>query len=161
LIIRDNVALQNYGAIDQQLTLSLSDLYHYEAPYLINYYLSAKNFAGTEPVPNSALINEGKNIQIPITPGKTYMFYIVNMGAIAGQFVQFDQHKMTIIEADGTWVKPYTVDQLFVAVAQRYTVLVTAKTTTTRNFAIVTQFMTGMFDLTAIPAGQQPTVSSS
>ena len=140
--------------------MSLTDVYHVEAPYLINYYLSANNYNGAEPVPDSALINEGQNAKFNITPGQTYMFHVVNMGAIAGQFLQFDQHNMTIIEADGVYTQPYEVSQLFVAVAQRYTVLITALPSNCKNFAIVSQFLTDMFDSSVTPAGQQPTVSS-
>lgn len=140
--------------------MSLTDVYHVEAPYLINYYLSANNYNGAEPVPDSALINESQNAKFNITPGHTYMFHVVNMGAIAGQFLQFDQHNMTIIEADGVYTQPYEVSQLFVAVAQRYTVLVTALPSNCKNFAIVSQFLTDMFDSSVTPAGQQPTVSS-
>jgi iron transport multicopper oxidase len=139
--------------------LSLTDLYHVEAPYLVNYFLSANNYNGAEPVPDAALINEGQNAKFNITPGKTYMFHVVNMGALAGQFLQFDQHNMTIIEADGVYTQPYQVSQIFVAVAQRYTVLITAKSSNCQNFAIVSQFLTDMFDSSSTPAGQQPTVS--
>jgi iron transport multicopper oxidase len=139
--------------------LSLTDLYHVEAPYLVNYFLSANNYNGAEPVPDAALINEGQNAKFDITPGKTYMFHVVNMGALAGQFLQFDQHNMTIIEADGVYTQPYQVSQIFVAVAQRYTVLITAKPSNCQNFAIVSQFLTDMFDSSSTPAGQQATVS--
>lgn len=159
LIFRDNLALAPYGTIDQEVTLTLSDVYHVEAPFLINYFLSPNNYNGAEPVPDSALINEAQNVIIPITPGKTYMFHIINTGALAAQYIQFGGHNMTIIEADGTWTQPYTVNQLFVAVAQRYTVLVKALPTNTKNFAIVSQFMADMFDSSVTPAGQQATVS--
>lgn len=157
LIFRDNLALAPYGTIDQEVTLTLSDVYHVEAPFLINYFLSPNNYNGAEPVPDSALINEAQNVIIPITPGKTYMFHIINTGALAAQYIQFGGHNMTIIEADGTWTQPYTVNQLFVAVAQRYTVLVKALPTNTKNFAIVSQFMADMFDSSVTPAGQQAT----
>jgi iron transport multicopper oxidase len=157
LIIRDNNALANYGNIDKEVTLTLTDWYHVEAPYLINYFLSANNTSGAEPVPHTALINEAQNVPITMTPGKLYMFHIVNMGAVAGQYLQFDQHTMTIIEADGVYTQPMQVDQLFVGVAQRYTVLVQAKSSATQNFAIVSQFLTDMFESSNTPPGQQPT----
>lgn len=139
--------------------MSLTDLYHVEAPYLVNYFLSANNYNGAEPVPDSALINEGQNAKFNITPGKTYMFHVINMGALAGQFLQFDQHNMTIIEADGVYTQPYQVSQIFVAVAQRYTVLITAKPSNCQNFVIVSQFLSDMFDSSSTPASQQATVS--
>jgi iron transport multicopper oxidase len=159
--IRDTNQLNNYGTIPaaNEVILTLTDVYHVEAPYLINYFLSANNTSGAEPVPDSALINEGQNAKFTMVPGKTYLFHIVNMGAIAGQYLQFDQHNMTIIEADGVYTQPYTVSQLFVAVAQRYSVLVTAQNSASSNFAVVSQFLTDMFDESITPAGQNPTVS--
>ncbi|KAF8848125.1 hypothetical protein BDZ45DRAFT_606421 [Acephala macrosclerotiorum] len=160
LIIRDYNALNNYGTIDQEVILTLTDVYHVEAPYLINYFLSANNTSGAEPVPDSALINEAQNVQFTMIPGKTYLFYIINMGALAGQFLQFDQHNMTIIEADGVYTQPYEVSQIFVAVAQRYAVLIKAMPTITENFAIVSQFSTDMFDESVTPAGHNPTCTA-
>lgn len=157
--IKDNLALNNYGTIDQEFTLSLTDLYHVEAPHMVNYFLSPNNFLGAEPVPDSALINEAQNSQYTIVPGKTYLFHIVNMGALAGHFLQFDQHDMTIVEVDGTYTVPSTVSQIFVAVAQRYSVIVKAKETKSQNFAIVSQFATDMFDSTVTPVGQIANVS--
>ncbi|KAH8881047.1 hypothetical protein GQ53DRAFT_668634 [Thozetella sp. PMI_491] len=157
LIIRDNNALANYGNIDNEVTLTLSDFYHVEAPYLINWFLSANNTSGAEPVPNSCLMNEAQNVQIPIVPGKLYQFHIINMGAIAGQYLQFDQHTMTVIEVDGVYIQPWDTQQLFVGVAQRYTVLIRAKATASQNFAIVSQFLTDMFGSSQTPPGQQPT----
>ncbi len=62
-----------YGKVDQDTTLTLTDFYHEEALYLINYYQSAANYyatGGTEPLPNAALINEAQNVKITITQGK-------------------------------------------------------------------------------------------
>jgi iron transport multicopper oxidase len=122
---------------------------------LINYYLSPDNSdmtGGAEPVPDSLLMNDAQNVQFPITPGKTYLVHIINMGAIAGTYLQFDQHRVTVVEADGVWTMPYDVDQLYIAVAQRYTVLLTAKPTATQNFAIVAMMNPNMFGDIAQPA---------
>lgn len=116
---------------------------------------------GAEPVPDSALINEAQNVKFSITAGKTYLFHIINMGALAGQYLQFDQHTMTIVEVDGVYTLPQTVNQIFLGAAQRYKVIVQAKATDQQNFAIVSQFNTDMFDSTITPAGQQSTVSSA
>ncbi|KAK3686179.1 conidial pigment biosynthesis oxidase Abr1/brown 1 [Podospora appendiculata] len=146
--------------VDQEYTLTLTDLYHRQAPYLINYYLSADNTntnGGAEPVPDTALINEGQGVQFAMTPGKTYLFRIINMGVLAGQYLQFDQHDMQIVEVDGTYTLPQNVSQLFVAVAQRYAVIVKAKATASQNFAIVSQFNIDMFGSSVTPAGMNPT----
>ena len=65
---------------------------------------------------------------------------------------------MTIVEVDGVYVQPYDVQQLFVAVAQRYAVIIQTKATTDQNFAIVASMNADMFGSSDTPAGMQPTV---
>ncbi|KAK0625023.1 Cupredoxin [Bombardia bombarda] len=148
-----------YARPNQEIILALTDLYHNEAPSLIHTYLSAKNTqstGGAEPVPDSSLINEGQFLKINIQPGQTYLFRVLNMGAMAAQYLEFDGHDMTIVEVDGVYTKPMNVRQLFVGVAQRYSVLVKAKTATDQNFAFVATMNTEMFDLAITPPGQRP-----
>lgn len=140
--------------VDTEYILTLSDLYHSQAPPLINYYQSvdnAYNNNGAEPVPNSILINEAQNVQFAMVPGKKYLFRVINMGAFAPQYLQFDQHDMTVVEIDGVYTQPYTVSQLFVTAAQRYSVIITAKATSSKNFAIKSSMYTDMFNPSVIP----------
>jgi iron transport multicopper oxidase len=141
--------------VDTEYIFTVSDLYHAQAPGLINYYQSvdnANNNNGAEPVPNSILINEAQNVKFTMVPGKHYLFRIINMGAFVGQYIQFDQHDMTVVEIDGVYTQPYTVSQLFITVAQRYSVIVTAKASSSQNFAIKSSMYTGMFNPSVIPA---------
>lgn len=159
LIIKDTQAPYK---VDQEVTLTLSDLYHDEAPYLINYFLSSDNTdttGGAEPVPNSALMNEAQNVQFSITPGKKYLFRIINMGAIGAHYLQFDQHTMTIVEVDGVFVQPYDVQQLFVGVAQRYSVVIQAKADASQNYAIVASMDSDMFASYLMPPGMNTNVT--
>lgn len=128
--------------VDQEYVLTVSDLYHQEAPPLINYYQSADNYnnnQGAEPVPDSVLINEAQGAKFSVVPGKTYMFRIISMAAMMPFWVQFADHDLTIVEVDGVYVTPVTVSSIFIAAAQRYSVLVTAKADKSSNFAIVAQ----------------------
>ncbi|KAH9212454.1 Cupredoxin [Leptodontidium sp. 2 PMI_412] len=161
LIINDVNA--PYRGIDTEYTLTLSDLYHSEAPSLINYYQSTDNANqnnGAEPVPNSGLINEAQGVTFPMVSGKKYLFRIINMGAFAPFYLQFDQHDMTVVEIDGVYTKQTTVSQLFITVAQRYSVIITAKATSTKNFAIKASMSTDMFNPTIIPATFNTEVSA-
>jgi iron transport multicopper oxidase len=142
--------------------MTLSDLYHDQAPYLINYYQSPTNEnlnGGAEPVPNATLINEAQNVKFNIVPGKTYLFRIINMGVFASQWLQFDQHNMTVVEVDGVYTQPHDVSQLFITVAQRYSVIVKAKADNSKNFAIVASMMTDMFNPSVTPPNLNTTVS--
>jgi iron transport multicopper oxidase len=153
LIVHDPAA--SYAdKIDEEIILTLSDWYHDQAPYLINYFQSPLNenlHGGSEPVGNASLINEAQNVHFPITPGRTYLFRVINMGAFAAQYLQFDQHDMTIVEVDGVYTKPYKVSQLFLTAAQRYSVIVKAKSNAKKNFAIIASMNEGMFDDGVIP----------
>jgi FtsP/CotA-like multicopper oxidase with cupredoxin domain len=71
---------------------------------------------------------------------------VLNAGAFAAQWFWIDGHEMRIIEADGTNVQPYSVDVLQLSVAQRYSLLITARNDTSSNWAIHSNFDTDMFD---------------
>jgi len=99
LIIRD--PNPPYETPDEEIVISLTDLYHEEAPFLVHQYLSPENAeenAGAEPVPNSALLNEARDVQFRVEPGKTYLIRVINMGATAAQYLEIDGHEMTIVE---------------------------------------------------------------
>jgi iron transport multicopper oxidase len=116
-------------------------------PALIPFYLDPKrNPDGAEPVPYSALMNEQLNPTYYVLPGKTYLFRIVNMAAFSSAFLRFDQHTMTIVEADGIYTEPTVVTDLYVATAQRYSVLVTMKSGASQNFAVLASMDTDMYD---------------
>lgn len=53
---------------------------------------------------------------------------------------------MTIVEVDGVYTQPQKVNELYITVAQRYSVLITTKADTSQNFAILSTLDTGMFD---------------
>lgn len=46
-------------------------------------------------------------------------------------------HDMQVIELDGIEVEPFTVDELSVSAAQRYSLLVEAKNETDKNYAFM------------------------
>ena len=149
--------------VDTEYVMTISDLYHSEAPPLINYYQSlgnANDNNGAEPVPNSLLINEAQNVQFPMVAGKKYLFRIINVGAFTPVYLQFDQHSMTIVEIDGVYTSQCTQDQLFITPAQRYSVIIQAKATGTQNFAITASMSVGMFFPPLIPATFNTEVSN-
>lgn len=110
---------------------------------------------GSEPVPNATLINEAQNVKFNIRSGGRYLFHVINMGAFAAQYVDFDQHELTVIAIDGVYVTPRKVNQLFLTVAQRYSVVVTGKkgNDARKNFAITASMNLDMFDPGVIPKG--------
>ena len=97
-------------------------------------------------------------MQFPIQGGKTYLFRIINIGGFAAQYLQFDQHDMTVVEVDGVYTEPHRVSQLFVTAAQRYSVIVKTKHNPKQNFAITAEMNDDMFDEGVIPDDLDPRV---
>lgn len=91
-------------------------------------------------------MNEKMGAQFPVVAGKTYLVRVINMAAFAQVFLHFDQHDMTIVEADGIYTVPTKATDLYVATAQRYSVLVTMKKTSDKNFAILAMMDQDKFD---------------
>jgi iron transport multicopper oxidase len=117
-----------------------------------------QNPDGGEPVPYSALLNDGQNVKLNVLPGKTYFLRIVNMAAFSQSYLHFDQHEMTIVEIDGIYTEHKEVDSLYIAVAQRYGVLLKTKHNTATNYAALAMLDETMFD--SVPDYVDPNVTA-
>ncbi|KAF2715781.1 multicopper oxidase [Pleomassaria siparia CBS 279.74] len=142
---------------DEEIVLTFSDWYHDFMNELLAGFISISNPSGAEPVPDSSLVNETRDLSVKIEPGKTYLFRIINMGAFAAQYVWFEDHSMSIVEVDGIYTEPTDADMLYIAAAQRYSVLITAKNSTDANFAFVGSMDQDLFDV--VPDGLNPNVT--
>ena len=120
--------------------------------------MTLTNPTGGEPIPQAALINDSQNGTINFEAGKTYRLRFVNMAAFAMFHVWIEDHDMRVIEVDGVYTEEFTVPAIDVTTAQRVSVLVTAKNTTDKNFAMVGAMDTDMFD--TVPDGLNPSNSS-
>ncbi|BGP27055.1 ferroxidase fet3 [Rhodotorula toruloides] len=151
---------------DGEYTIILSDWYHARSDKLNNKFMNKYNPTGAEPVPDSLLVyaasngtylpsNENVkfngNLSIPFEAGKTYRIRVLNTGIFATTFFWIDGHDMRVIEADGVDTQEFPVDYLNIAVAQRYSVLVTARNDTSSNFLVHANFDDDMFD--SVPDG--------
>ena len=117
LIVHDPQAPFKY---DSELVVTLSDWYHDEAPGLVAHYMDpAQNPSGAEPVPYSALMNDGQNIKLNVKPNKTYYLRLINISGFAQLYYHLDGHSLTIVEIDGVYTVPTTVDSLYIALGQR------------------------------------------
>jgi iron transport multicopper oxidase len=82
-------------------------------------------------------MNDTQNLTIPVEPGKTYLLRLANIGAFASQYFWIEDHEMQIVEVDGVWTEPANASMIYIASAQRYSVLVTMKNESTANYAMV------------------------
>ncbi|KAJ5701608.1 ferro-O2-oxidoreductase [Penicillium malachiteum] len=84
------------------------------------------------------LVNDTQNTKFPVEAGKTYMLRFINIGAFVAQYLYIEDHTMRIVEIDGVYVDETAAEVLYIAVGQRYSVLVTMKNSTEKNYPMVT-----------------------
>ncbi|KAJ7669291.1 Fet3 protein [Mycena polygramma] len=167
---------------DEEFTVVLGDWYHDEHDVLIKQFVNIANPGGAEPVPDSGLIyfaqngtylgpksgtspssntavGFNENATLSFVPGKTYRLRVVNTSAFAMFFFWIDGHEMRVIEVDGTDVEETPIDLVTLTVAQRYSVLVTARNDTAANWAVHANMDTDMFD--TVPDSLNPNSTAS
>jgi laccase len=105
---------------------------------------------------------------IDVVPGKTYLLRIVNAALNTDHFFSVSGHKLTVVEADGEYIKPFVADHLMLGPGQTANVLlkadqtidtyqmaigpyVTAKILTFQNITSVAHFRYSGADQTSFP----------
>ena len=116
---------------------------------------------GSEPVPHSALMNDQTGPHFSVEAGKTYFLRIINMSGFSQFYLHIDGHNFTIIEADGVYMLPQSVEDLYIATGQRYGVLLKTKSTKYKNYAILGAMDVNGYDPSAIPANLNPNVTGA
>ncbi|KAJ3086747.1 hypothetical protein HK102_012568 [Quaeritorhiza haematococci] len=140
-IIRNPTVDDSLG-YEREYVVQLSDWYHDVSGVLMERYLNGTlNPDGDEPVFQSGLINGRGQFDcsatsltckrvtpsvFPVTPHSKTRLRIVNTAGFAAFLFSIDNHKLKVIEVDGTVVTPYIVDALTINVGQRYSVIVEA-----------------------------------
>ncbi|KAF8713768.1 multicopper oxidase family, partial [Rhizoctonia solani] len=127
-----------YDVDDASTIIVLEDWYHTPAPTLQAQFFDTNNTALAAPVPDSGLVNgRGRYVGGPQTPrsvinvqrGRRYRFRVINTSAIGSYTFSIENHRMTIIEADGIPHEPLVVDSFQIYAGQRYSVVVEANQT--------------------------------
>ncbi|KAF7117492.1 hypothetical protein CNMCM5793_006474 [Aspergillus hiratsukae] len=166
LIVRDPSPPFDY---DGEFTLTLTDHYHEQMPYLLQQYEadSVAPHAGTnEPLPAAALINESVNrTTLHVEPNKTYLVHLVCVGNWPGHVIVFDDHEISVVEVDGTWVDTYPVGdkKIRLATGQRMSILLKTKDNADANYAIWDSMDVNMmffYQNRAIPQGFNPNATA-
>ncbi|GAB1526092.1 Multicopper oxidase [Rhizoctonia solani] len=127
-----------YDVDDASTIIVLEDWYHTPAPTLQAQFFDTNNTALAAPVPDSGLVNgRGRYVGGPQAPrsvinvqrGRRYRFRVINTSAIGSYTFSIENHRMTIIEADGIPHQPLVVDSFQIYAGQRYSVVVEANQT--------------------------------
>jgi len=124
-----------YDVDDESTVITLGEWYHDPS---IKAMALALEGGKLSPEPKSILINDvGKfpggpkvnNAVVPVKKGLRYRLRFVNLGCLASIKVAIDDHRFTVIEADGQEIQPLEVDSIRIFPGQRYSVVVNANQT--------------------------------
>ncbi|MCJ1352267.1 MAG: ferroxidase fet3 [Icmadophila ericetorum] len=137
LIVHDSDAYFK-DEYEEEIVVTVSDWYHELVEGIAPDFLSLYNPTGAEPIPDAFLFNDTLSTSIPVKPNTTYLIRLINVGAFVAQYFYIEDHTFQIVEIDGVYTEPTEAEVLYIAVAQRYSILLTTKTSTDKNYAIVT-----------------------
>lgn len=76
-------------------------------------------------------------------PGKTYLLRLINAGLNTENFFSIAKHKLTIIEADAEYTKPFTTDTVMLGPGQTLNVLVSANQSVGKYSMAVAPYKSG------------------
>ncbi|KAL8526745.1 hypothetical protein ACS0TY_015813 [Phlomoides rotata] len=68
----------------------------------------------------------GGGFSLNVSPGKTYMLRLINAALNEELFFKIAGHKLTVVEVDATYVKPFKTDTILIAPGQTTNVIVAA-----------------------------------
>ncbi|XP_059296500.1 laccase-4-like [Lycium ferocissimum] len=78
---------------------------------------------------------------LSVAPGKTYMLRVINAALNEELFFKIADHKLTVVEVDATYVKPFKTDTIVVAPGQTTNVIVKADKSFGKYMVAVSPFM--------------------
>ena len=135
LIIHSPIEDSNLTNYDADRVYVANDYYYQDADQLLSTYLIPDN-ENSEPTPDAGLISgtysQSTNYFTPIDennkfktstyfdPNLNYRIRIVNVGFFLPFKFSIDEHKLSLIEVDGTLIEPLISDYVDVSVGERY-----------------------------------------
>ncbi|KAF5750858.1 hypothetical protein HS088_TW03G01198 [Tripterygium wilfordii] len=78
---------------------------------------------------------------LPVQSGQTYMLRIINAALNEELFFKIAGHKLTIVEVDATYVKPFKTDTILIAPGQTTNALITTDQNTGKYLVAAAPFM--------------------
>ncbi|TMW87586.1 hypothetical protein EJD97_019761 [Solanum chilense] len=78
---------------------------------------------------------------LSVDPGKSYMLRVINAALNEELFFKIAGHKMTVVEVDATYVKPFKTDTIIIAPGQTTNVIVTADKGSGKYMVAASPFM--------------------
>ncbi|KAG7027413.1 Laccase-4 [Cucurbita argyrosperma subsp. argyrosperma] len=79
---------------------------------------------------------------LPVKNGNTYLLRIINAALNEELFFKIAGHKLTVVEVDATYVKPFKTDAILIAPGQTTNALITADQSSGKYLVAASPFMT-------------------
>ncbi|CAK9133892.1 unnamed protein product [Ilex paraguariensis] len=92
------------------------------------------------PGPLSKCSSQG-GFTLSVDPGKTYMLRVINAALNEELFFKIAGHKLTIVEVDATYVKPFKTDTILIAPGQTTNVILTTDQSSGKYMVAASPFM--------------------
>lgn len=152
-------------AYDYDRSIILNDWYH-KSTHELSTGLSSKNFTWvgepqslliqgkgkfncsslSSPSPSDPNVCNPSNPEcspylLTVIPGKTYRLRVSSLTSLSALSFQIEGHNMTVVEADGHYVEPFVVKNLFIYSGETYSVLIKTDQNPTRNYWIQTSIV--------------------
>ncbi|GFP93856.1 laccase-4 [Phtheirospermum japonicum] len=90
------------------------------------------------PVPNCSSTS---GFTLGVAPGKTYLLRLINAALNEELFFKIAGHKLTVVEVDATYVKPFQTDTILIAPGQTTNAILTAHKTAGKYMVAASTFM--------------------
>ncbi|CAM0952253.1 unnamed protein product [Alopecurus aequalis] len=90
---------------------------------------------------NDSCINTALPNLLSVVPGKTYLLRIGSLTSLSSLSFEIEGHSMTVVEADGHYVRPFLVRNLFIYSGETYSVLIKADQDPRRNYWAVSKIV--------------------
>ncbi|KAJ2897955.1 laccase precursor [Zalerion maritima] len=148
------------GYASDHVVMVQDHYYNTTAELLMDYLKPGRE--NDEPVPDTALINgrgkrncdtvpgwscDGTGIlaTLDLEAGKNHRVRIVNVGAFAEFQIEVDEHPFWVTEVDGSDIEPESLHRLNILPAQRYSIVLSANSTTANSFWLRARMITHCF----------------
>ncbi|PON65289.1 L-ascorbate oxidase [Parasponia andersonii] len=161
-------------AYDYDRSILLNDWYH-KSTHELSTGLSSKNFTWvgepqslliqgkgkfncsslSSPSPSDPDLCNPSNPEcspylLTVIPGKTYRLRVSSLTSLSALSFQIEGHNMTVVEADGHYVEPFVVKNLFIYSGETYSVLIKTDQNPTRNYWIQTSIVSRPSNTTGV-----------
>lgn len=132
----------------KEVTVLLSEWWKSDVEAVINEALksgSAPNVSDAHtinghPGPLSSCPSQG-GFKLPVESGKTYMLRLINAALNEELFFKIAGHKLTVVEVDAAYVKPFNTETVLIAPGQTTNVLLSAAHATGKYLVAASPFL--------------------